>query len=235
VTSTTPHDATVTGYADPEGEAPWAMQLVIHIDKADPPTRTAVCEAAGTAVVRLLTAPEATEEWAPAIERWTDGRIRKHARRASRPVAWAKVADLPGVTVEHDGARVRAFVPTATDAIPADIAKLQLSGTEPADPDRRTRRVEPVPAGVVVVTLNPDAEMPLGKAAAAAGHAAQLAHDDMPADRRDAWESNGFAVVVEQPGSDDWAGFVDGAQVRIVDAGLTVVAPGTVTAVARWA
>jgi len=223
-----------TGHADPEGEAPWAMQLVIHIDKADPPTRTAVCEAAATAVVRLLTDPEADQEWAPAIQRWTDGRIRKHARRASRPAAWAKVADLPGVTVEHDGARVRAFVPTATDAIPADIAKLQLSGTEPEDPDRRTRRVEPVPAGVVVITLNPDAEMPLGKAAAAAGHAAQLALSDMPADRRAAWQTNGFPVVVEQPGSDDWAGLVD-AQVRVVDAGLTVVAPGTTTAVARWA
>ena len=57
----------------------------------------------------------------------------------------------------------------------------------------------------------------------------------MPADRRAAWETNGFPVVVEQPGSDDWAGLVDDAQVRVVDAGLTVVAPGTTTAVARWA
>ena len=171
------------GHADPDGEAPWAMQLVIRIDKAAPPTRTAVCEAAATAVVRLLTDPEAAHEWAPAIERWTDGRIRKHARRASRPAAWAKVADLPGVTVEHDGAQVRAFVPSATDAIPADIAKLQLSGTEPDGPGPSHPAVDPVPAGVVVVTLNPIAEMPLGKAAAAAGHAAQLAFSEMPADR----------------------------------------------------
>jgi len=231
----TPNDPTITGYADPEGEAPWAMQLVIRIDKADPPTRTAVCEAAATAVVRLLTDPEATQEWAPAIERWTDGRIRKHARRASRPAAWTKVADLPGVTVEHDGALVRAFVPSATDAIPPDIAKLQLSGTEPEDPHRRTERVEPLPAGVLVVTLNPGAQMPLGKAAAAAGHAAQLAFIGMPAGRRDLWEADGFPVLVEQPGSDDWAGLVDDSQVQVVDAGLTVVAPGTTTAVARWA
>jgi peptidyl-tRNA hydrolase len=231
----TSHDAIVSGHADPEGEAPWAMQLVIRIDKADPPTRTAICEAAATAVVRLLTAPEAAGEWEPAIARWTDGSIRKHARRASRPAAWAKVADLPGVTVEHGGARVRAFVPTATDAIPKDVATLQLSGTEAEDPDRRTRRVEPVPVGVLVVTLSPDAEMPLGKAAAAAGHAAQIAFSAMLADSRDLWAGNGFPVVIEQPDSEDWPAFVDDAQVRVVDAGLTVVAPGTITAVARWA
>lgn len=234
MTTTSPHDPTITGHADPEGEAPWAMQLVIRIDKTAPPTRTAVCEAAATAVVRLLTDPQAAQEWAPAIRRWTDGRIRKHARRASRPVAWAKVADLPGVTVEHDGAQVRAFVPSATDAIPADIAKLQLSGTEPEDPDRRTRLVSPLPADAVVIALNPQAEMPLGKAAAAAGHAAQLAFRDMAADRRAGWEDAGFPVVVEQPGADEWAVVVGQAQVTVVDAGLTVVAPGTTTAVARW-
>lgn len=233
MTTTSPHDPTAR-HADPEGEAPWAMQLVIRIDRTAPPTRTAVCEAAATAVVRLLTDPQATQEWAAAIERWTDGRIRKHARRASRPVAWAKVADLPGVTVEHDGAQVRAFVPSATDAIPADIAKLQLTGTEPQDPDRRTGLVSPLPADAVVIALNPGAEMPLGKAAAAAGHAAQLALADMPADRRRVWEDAGFPVVVEQPGDDDWAVAVGRAQVTIVDAGLTVVAPGTTTAVARW-
>lgn len=235
MTTTSPNDPTITGYADPEGEAPWAMQLVIRIDKTAPPTRTAVCEAAATAVVRLLTAPEAAQEWAPAIQRWTDGRIRKHARRASRPVAWAKVADLPGVTVEHDGAQVRAFVPSSTEAIPADIAKLQLTGTEPQDPDRRTRLVPPLPVGVVVIAVNQAAQMPLGKAAAAAGHAAQLALATMPADRRKVWEDAGFPVVVEQPGDDDWAVVVGQAQVTVVDAGLTVVAPGTTTAVARWA
>lgn len=221
-------------HTDPPDEAPWAMQLVVHVDRAEPPSRTAVCEAAARAVVLLLHDPRAADEWAPALTRWTDGRIRKHVRRATRPAAWDRAAALPGVTVEHAGARVRAFVPCGTDAVPRDVARLQLTGTELPDP-APVPHAEPVVDGPLVVSLNAGAQMPAGKAAAAAGHAAQLAATAMTTDRRSRWAAAGFPVVVEQPDADRWAALTATAPVRVVDAGLTVVAPGTTTALARWA
>ncbi|WP_110004910.1 hypothetical protein [Geodermatophilus normandii] len=126
--------------ADPPGEAPWAMQLVVRVERTAPPTRTAACSAAAVAVVRLLADERALPggEWHPRVRRWTDGAIRKHCRRA-RGAAWARVGALPGVTVSSAGAEVRALVPSALDEIPRDVAKLQLSGSELDDPAPSTR------------------------------------------------------------------------------------------------
>jgi hypothetical protein len=220
---------------DPEGESPWAMQLVVRIEKAAPPTRTAVCEAAATAVVRLLADDRALPggEWSPQVERWVGGNIRKHCRRA-RGVAWDRVTALPGVTADVGGASVRALVPTSTAEIPRQVARLQISGRELDDPDVR-RAVDPEPGGPVVVSISPDPVLPLGKAAAAAGHAAQLAAMRMPAGRLAAWGRAGFPVTVEHPDRSRWARLLPVAGIQVVDAGLTAVPAGTRTAVARWA
>jgi len=210
------------------------MQLVARFEKSDPPTRTAVCAAAAVAVVRLLTDDRAVAdgEWAPPVRRWVSGRIRKHCRRA-RGVAWQRVLELPGVTAEVDGAQVRALVPGSTGELPAAVAKLQLSGSEPADPAARPV-LDPQPDGPLVVSICPDPVLPLGKAAAAAGHAAQLALAAMPAGRVAGWAAGGFPVLVEHPVAARWSALLRTAQVRVIDGGLTVVAPGTCTAVARW-
>src|ERR1035441_8707111 len=62
-----------------------------------------------TAVVQLLDDPRSVDgEWHDEVQRWLDGRIRKVARRA-RGSKWDAAAELPGVTVSHAGAQVRAF------------------------------------------------------------------------------------------------------------------------------
>ena len=228
---TTSAKSTITGHVDPEGEAPWAMQLVVRVEKADPPTRTAACEAAAIAVVRLLASDEAQGEWKPAIDRWLDGRIRKHCRRA-RGAKWDRVQALPGVTVEHAGAEVRAFVPCSTNAIPAELGKLQLSGLELDDPEPNAN-VEPI-GPVLVTSLQPDPYLPAGKAAAAVAHAAQLAWLNAPAGFRSPWADAGFPVAVEQPTQARFEELVRMAPVVVHDAGLTVVRAGVVTSVARW-
>lgn len=216
-------------------EVPWAMQLVVRVERADPPTHTAVCELAAAATVRFLTDERSRPggEWAPAVQRWIAGRIRKHVRRA-RGAAWARVQALDGLTVAGEGAEVRVFVPGALDAVPADIARLQLEGLELADPHRRAR-IAPVPGGALVVSICPQPPLPTGKAAAAAAHAAQLAAGRMAAARLAVWSSAGFPVLVEHPDPVAWAERRRDAPVEIVDAGFTVVAPNTTTAVARWA
>ena len=219
---------------DTAPETPWAMQVVARVERSAPPTRTAVCAAAAVAVVRLLADERARPggEWHPAVRRWTDVAIRKHCRRA-RGVAWGRVGELPGVTASVDGAEVRALVPTAVDEIPRAVATLQLSGSELDDPDA-CAVADPVAGGPVVVSIAPEPFLPLGKAAAAAGHAAQLTALRMPGERLASWAAASFPVVVEHPSTARWAWLRPRAPVEVRDAGFTVVAPGTTTAIARW-
>jgi hypothetical protein len=223
-----------SGHIDPQGEAPWAMQIVTRIEKTDPPTRTAVCEASAMAVVTLLTDPRCAPdgEWHDDVQRWLSGRIRKHARRA-RGVAWERVQTLPGVTVAHSGAEVRVFPPCPVDVMPRELAKLQLSGGELDDPEPMTESV-PVRGGPVLVAITPEPALPLGKAAAAAGHASQLAAAQMDPARLKEWAEVGFRVQALHPTPAGWHRFLTNAQVVIRDAGFTAVAPGTRTAAARW-
>jgi hypothetical protein len=225
----------VSGHTDPEGEAPWAMQLVARIERVDPPSRSAVCEAVAVAVARLLADDRVAPggEWAPPVDRWVAGRIRKHFRRA-RGVAWTRVQSLPGVTAAVSGAEARALVPGPTDAVPREVDKLQLSGRELEDPSVR-RAVDPEPDGPVVVSVSPEPPLPLGKAAAAAGHAGQLVMSAMTPERLTVWAALGFAVVVEHPDPSRWRQLRAIAPVEVIDAGFTVVEPGTCTALGRWA
>ncbi|MDX6430559.1 MAG: hypothetical protein QOE54_2925, partial [Streptosporangiaceae bacterium] len=109
------------------------MQLAARAEKTSPPAHHAVCEAAAMAVVRLLTDPRATEgEWYDRVHRWETARIRKVTRRA-RGVRWQAVQELPGVTVEHDGAQVRAFVPGPMAEVPPELARLQVAGLDLTD------------------------------------------------------------------------------------------------------
>ncbi len=229
--------------SEPGPDGGWAMQIVAHLPRpgspeGDPPTRKALLEAVATAVGRLVDAgyaDDADPEWAAAIRHYEDGWIRKVVRRA-RGIGWRRVQDLPGVGVVHDGASVRALLPGPADAVPDDVRKLQVGGTEVADDaDEATPEGEhdDQPAAITVVT-NPAVTMTAGKAAAQAGHAAQLAWHAMPSARRDDWAAAGCPVTVLSATDADWATALAGAAVVVRDGGLTEVRPWTTTAIAWW-
>ncbi|WP_242884943.1 peptidyl-tRNA hydrolase [Actinomadura litoris] len=214
---------------DPLDDPPWAMQLVVRAEKTDPPGHGAVCEAAATAVVRLLTDPRAAEpdgEWRAAVHAWESRRIRKVTRRA-RGVRWPEVQALPGVTVEHDGAQVRAFVPGPVSDVPPELARLQVAGLDLAETDPKPPPGPPYAA----ITLNPGVTMTTGKAAAQCGHAAQLLlRQGGPADVA-AWIEAGARVHLTR--DVPWSRCVRDATVAVRDGGFTEVPPGTMTAIAR--
>ncbi|WP_236825041.1 MULTISPECIES: hypothetical protein [unclassified Blastococcus] len=211
------------------------MQLVARVEKVDPPSRTAVCRAAAVAVVRLLSDDRALPggEWAADVDRWLTGGVRKLCRRA-RGAAWERVQAVAGITAVVAGAEVRALVPRSTVRTPSAIGRLPLTGREPADPDAAAA-IDPRPSGSVVVSICPDPSLSLGKACAAAGHAAQLVAMRMPADRLTLWRSARFPVLVEHPDVERWQHLRLHSQVEVLDSGLTEVPLDTCTALARWA
>ena len=207
----------------------YALPLVVRAERASPPGRTDALECAARAVLTLLSDPRSAGEgeWAPAIRAWQDARIRKVVRRA-RGAAWERAAALPGITVTHGTAEVRAFRPVPTDDWPADLGRLQVAGTDFTDPEPPA----PPPPGTPVLWISPGISMTAGKAMAQAGHAAQLAWWRLsPADRL-AWKDSEFDLAVRTAAPGQWARLTASGLPVVQDGGFTEVAPGSKTVVA---
>lgn len=208
----------------------YALPLVIRVERAVPPGRTDALEVAARAVLRFLTDPRVTEpdgEWAAATQAWADARIRKVVRRA-RGAAWERACALPGITVTQRTAEIRVYPPVPVDDWPADLARLQVSGTDFAD-------LEPPQApgpGVPVLWLNPGLPMTAGKAMAQAGHAAQLAWWELGPRNRSVWADCDFDLAVRTAGPQQWARLLASGLPVVTDGGFTEVAPGSATVVA---
>jgi len=208
----------------------YALPLVVRVERAAPPGRTDALEGAARAVLRFLTDPRVTQddgEWAAAARAWEDARIRKVVRRA-RGAAWERASALPGITVRHGSAQLRVFPPVPVDDWPADLARLQVSGTDLDDPQPPGEPAE----GTPVLWLNPRLPMTTGKAMAQAGHGAQLAWWKLSPRARAAWlgQDLGLAVRTATPGQ--WAKLLASGLPVVTDGGFTEVAPGSATVVA---
>ncbi len=210
-------------------EEQFVLPLVVRLEKTAPPDRTDALEAAARAVLVLLDDARArgAGEWAEAVRRWQDARIRKVVRRA-RGAGWRKARALPGITVTQGSAEVRVFPPVPLDGWPKELAVLQVSGTE-LDP----AATPPVPdPSTPVLWLNPGITMSAGKAMAQAGHAAQLAWWELDEAERAQWRERGFALAVREASAARWRELAGAGLPLVRDAGFTEVAPGSATVVA---
>ena len=231
------HGLLARGYGsapDPEDPADvLAMQVVLHIEKREPPARSALLEAAATGAVALCLDERCGPggEWGPAMRAWVDARIRKVTRRA-RGKQWDDVQHVPGVTVDSGGGQARALVPGAVGALDPRVKKLQISGTDlPAD--------EPGPpaSGLPVIWIDASLVMSTGKAAAQVGHAAMVLAGAMTFEQARDWARREFACSVRDAPPDKWGALEDavrsGKAVGVRDAGFTEVAPGSMTVIAE--
>jgi peptidyl-tRNA hydrolase len=214
----------------------FVLPLVVRIEKAAPPARTDALETAARAVLAMLSDQRSLGEgeWAQAMRDWQDARIRKVVRRA-RGAEWRRASELPGLTVtgtppspEGTAAEVRVFPPVPLDGWPRELAKLQVSGTDLADPEP-----PPVPdAAGPVLWLSPELDMSAGKAMAQAGHGAQLAWWELSEADRKSWREAGFPLAVRTAGARHWQQLTSGGLPVVRDAGFTEIAPGSSTVVA---
>lgn len=223
------------GAEDPEDPATVrSMPIVLHLPKADPPSRTPLLEAVAGAVAALCldvrVAPGG--EWHQAYADWLDARMRKIARRA-RGAQWRASLEVPGVTRELEGATARAFVPGPVGEVDPRLAKLQIGGT-----DLERDNPGPPPAGTPVVWIDGALRMSTGKAAAQVGHGVMLLIAAMERDRLDRWLGEGLPVAVREADPARWRELSDSVARRVpgvaavVDAGYTEVAPGSLTVIA---
>ena len=214
----------------PDEQPQYALPLVIRVERAMPPTRTDALEGAARAVLYFLTDPRVTGidgEWTAAVRAWEDARIRKVVRRA-RGAAWQRALALPGVTVTHRTAEIRVYPPVPVDDWPPDLARLQVAGTELADPEPPGA----VAPGTPVLWLNPELPMTAGKAMAQVGHAAQLAWWRLGPRGRCEWQGSGFELAVRTAAAARWPELTASRLPVVRDGGFTEVAPGSCTVVA---
>jgi peptidyl-tRNA hydrolase len=203
--------------------AEFVLPFVVRIERATPPARTDALEAAARGVLLMLTADR--PEWRPAIEAWDGSRIRKVVRRA-RGAEWRRALTVDGLDVVHGSAELRVYPPIPVDAWPPELARLQVGGTELADPS-------PPPApgpGTPLVLLSPHVAMTAGKAMAQAAHAAQLGWRSLSPERRASWRAGGFPVAVRDARSAQWAAAIEAGAPVVHDAGFTEVEPDSQTA-----
>jgi peptidyl-tRNA hydrolase len=220
-----------------------AMPLILRMERDAVPPRSALLEAAAAAAVALCLDERSQPggPWHPEVQPWVAGPIRKVARRA-RGAHWIAVTSLPGVTVEHRGAQVRALLPWPVADTPRIVTRLQVGGTN-VPPDEPG----PPPHGAPVLWLAPQVAMTAGKAAAQVGHATMLLAAVLAADGRaaalDRWAGDGYRCAVRTASPQQWAGLAaderpdrawrDRGVLAVRDAGFTEVAPGTITVLVR--
>lgn len=217
-------------YAGPRAEIPpepdgivRAMPVILRLERP-PALRTPVLEAAARAALAVCLDPRAAPdgEWHEAVATWIGSRIRKIARRA-RGAHWDAVQELPGVTVDVDGAQARALLPGPVDDVPRVVSRLQIGGTDLQDDEPGP----PLP-DVPVIWVSGVLGMSVGKAAAQVGHASML-----DAAARGLCAVPPYAVRSAAPAR--WAELCRaverGEAVAVRDAGFTEVAPGTITAI----
>ncbi|MCU1657158.1 MAG: peptidyl-tRNA hydrolase [Pseudonocardiales bacterium] len=201
------------------------LPLVVRIERADPPSRTDALEAAARGVLVMLTAER--PDWADVIAEWDGQRIRKVVRRA-RGAEWRRALTVDGLDVQQASAQLRVYPPLPVDGWPPELARLQVGGTELADPGPPPE----VPDGTPLLLVSPHVQMTAGKAMAQAGHAAQLGWRTSASRDRKAWQHAGFPLAVRDATPAQWAAAVEAGAPVVLDGGFTEVEPGSRTALA---
>ena len=194
---------------------PLRMFLVLRRGAVETLERAAVL--GGAAAVACVREFEIDPEW-----RERPGKVCLRARNLAQ---WEAVLEEPhALAGDALGESVAALPPRRRSERGPLLEKLQAMSSDLGPAPTEAGRPRP---GEVTYVLNPELEMSSGKVVAQVAHAAVMAADALPA-----WAAAGAPGRLVAPrGFAELAAREDLAA-RVVDAGLTEVAPGTVTVLA---
>ena len=123
---------------DEDPEQVRAIQIVLRLERGTPPSWHAALAlaASGCAAVCIDPRTEPGGEWHDAVAAYSRGHIRKVTRRG-RGAQWEATADLPGLSLAHDGdtpeaplTEVRVLVPGLITEVDKRVSKLQVGSTD---------------------------------------------------------------------------------------------------------
>jgi peptidyl-tRNA hydrolase len=210
---------------------PYRMYLVVRRGAFD--DLGTGCTLAGAAAVRCLRRFEQDEAWADAIRAWRQrpGKVTLRARGGQWPALleqedFSHAGDL-------EGAAVLALPPRRRSARSETLTRLQAMASE----------LEPLPAlaatpepdatgGRVTYVVNPAIVMSTGKTMAQVAHAATMS---AATGRLEDWVAAGCpgrVITLERKAAFDELCAREDLSAKVEDAGLTEVAPGTITVLA---
>jgi Peptidyl-tRNA hydrolase PTH2 len=196
---------------------PLRMYLVVRRGAAGDLARAG--ELAGAAAVACVREPD----FAEAVAAWRP-RPRKVCLRARTDGQWRQVLEQPHALA---GDAVAALPPRRRSERGPLLERLQAMSTDlGAAPE-----TAPARPGALTYLLNPQAPMSSGKTLAQVAHAAVIAAET---GRFEDWVEAGCPARMLAPPADDFAAAAarDDLAACVADAGLTEVAPGTVTVIA---
>jgi hypothetical protein len=159
------------------------------------------------------------------LEAWLP-RPGKVCLRARSPSQWEQVLELPhALAGDPDGEAMAALPPRRRSERGPVLERLQAMSTDLGPPPDTLREAP----GAVTYLLNPALEMSSGKVVAQVAHAAVMAAEALPD-----WAAAGCPGRLLAPAARTFAALERGDEpaAHVVDAGLTEVAPGTVTVLA---
>lgn len=211
----------------------YVQPIVLLVDKHDPAPEADGISAAAIASVSayasdLLSSCGDTTSW----KTWLDGRFTKSVRRADVKAYSKVVSELHGEATEAVVGRARAlaFRPAPYEQYPKVLSRLQVSGTHLPQVSG-TRRASDGTAPNPIIVLNADLEMTTGKAAAQASHALFAWFLTLDEGTQRAWADKltGNVLFLDAEDFRDFAVKAVPGSI-IVDAGLTEIAPSSMTA-----
>ena len=224
-----------------------ALQLLLRLERGDPPSWHRALELSASACARLCLDPRSAPggEWHEAVAAYCAGHIRKVTRRG-RGAQWRATEEVPGLTLtDGDRTEVRALVPGLVSEVDRRVAKLQIGGTD-LPVDETPVAVGPEPHLTIHVPAT--STLTAGKLMAQTGHAGMIAaalleQDDESGLR--AWYDPGCPCRIARTSDHEWAtlrgaladpleAWSSDRLLAVRDAGFTEVASGTMTAIARF-
>jgi hypothetical protein len=191
------------------------MFLVLRRGAVETLERAAVL--GGAAAVACVRDFEIDPEW-----RERPGKVCLRARTAAQ---WAEVLEEPhALAGDADGEAVAALPPRRRSERGPLLERLQAMSTDLGEAPEELERSRP---DAVTYALNPALDMSSGKVVAQVAHAAVMAAAALPR-----WAEAGAPGQLVSPRGFAALAARDDLAAHVVDAGLTEVAPGTVTVLA---